>query len=77
MLKKAIVSVAALSLAASPVVAASSLSVAPQRAAASIEDDSDMRGRPTIVPVLIGVGVILLILYLTDTWPFGDDPDSP
>lgn len=77
MLKKAIVSVAALSLMASPVLAASSLSIAPTRAAASVDDSSEMRGRPGIVPIVVGVGVILLILYLTDTWPFDDDPDSP
>ena len=77
MLKKAIVSVAALSLMATPVLAANGAAVAPQRAAATAEEANDMRGRPGIVPILVGVGVILLILYLTDTWPFDDDPDSP
>ncbi len=78
MLKKAIVSVAALSLMATPVLAANGPAVAPQRAAATADETSDLRGRRVgLVPILVGVGVILLILYLTDTWPFDDDPDSP
>ena len=78
MLKKAIVSVAALSLVASPVLAASSLSVAtPMREMAEV-DGSDLRGRRgQVVTALIAVGIILLILGVTDNWPFEDDPDSP
>ena len=48
---------------------------APARTGAQMDDDSELRGRGIILPTLAIIGVVLLILKLTDTWPF-DDEDS-
>ena len=47
---------------------------APVRSGAEMQDSNEMRGG-YIIPAIAVVGVILLILALTDTWPF-DDEDS-
>ena len=70
---------AAGALAASgPVVAQSRAASAelPARSGAEMEDASELRGG-FIIPTVAIVGVILLILALTDTWPFDDEPASP
>lgn len=45
----------------------------PVRTGAQMEEESDLRGRGIIIPTLAIVGVILLLLALTDTWPFDKD----
>jgi len=77
MLKKALASLAALSLMASPVIAqATAIPAAPEPAVERVEG-SEMRGG-WFVPAAIGVVLLLAILALTDSWPFGDDdPESP
>ena len=76
MIKKMIAAAAAVSVAASPVVAqTSSLSVANSeaaRAAAAAEGNNLDGGY--LIPGLVAVAVILAILALTDTWPFNDRP---
>ena len=66
-------------VASGPVVAQSRAAAAdvPARTGAQMEGESDLRGRGIIIPTVVVVGLILLILALTDTWPFDDDPVSP
>ena len=49
---------------------------APARTGADMEDSNELRGG-YILPAAAIVAVILVILALTDTWPFDDDPVSP
>ena len=86
MLTRKIAAIAALSLmtASTAAVAQSAqpLSVAAspalERTAADLDEAGELRGRRgALLPIIAGVVVILAILALTDTWPFGDDPDSP
>jgi hypothetical protein len=75
MLKKSIAAMTALSLVASPVLAQSSAGLsAPAPATESVEG-SELRGG-RILPAIAAVAIILVILALTDTWPFGDG-DEP
>ena len=78
MLNKALVSVAALSLAASPVLAQAGASHAvPEPAAEAAEGNELFRGG-IIIPTLAVLAAILVILAATETWPFDDDePASP
>jgi ABC-type sugar transport system substrate-binding protein len=77
MLKKALLSVAALSLAVSPVLAqADAAQAAPEPAAEAAEGNELFRGG-IIIPTLVVLAAILVILALTDTWPFDDEPASP
>ena len=80
--RKIVAGLAAVALAATPVVASAaqplSLAAAPQaRAGAPMDDANGLRGDRTLLYVGV-VAAVLLILWLTDTWPFDDDdPDSP
>ena len=49
---------------------------APVRTGAQMDQDSELRGLGVLIPAIALIGVILLILKLTDTWPFDDDGDS-
>ena len=78
MLKKVLVSVAALSLAASPVLAQAGASRAVPEPAGETVEGAEMYRGGFILPTLGVIAVILVILYATDTWPFDDDePASP
>lgn len=75
MLKKTIASAAAaVSLAASPVFAQSQ--GAPVEPASEQVEGSEFRGG-FILPAIAIAAIILAILALTDTFPFGEDPESP
>ena len=63
-------------VATGPVLAQSRAADMPARSGAPMEDASELRGG-FIIPTVAIVGVILLILALTDTWPFDDEPVSP
>jgi hypothetical protein len=78
MLKKALVSVVALSLAAGPVPAqAGTPNLVPEPTAESAEGNQLFRGG-IIIPTLVVLTVLLIVLAATDTWPFDDDePESP
>ena len=77
MLKKAFMAVAALSLAASPVLAqAGAAHAVPEPAAEAAEGNELFRGG-IIIPTLAVLAAILVILALTDTWPFDDEPARP
>lgn len=69
---------AAALVASGPVVAQSRAAPAdvPTRSGADMEDSNEVRGG-YILPAAAIVAVILVILALTDTWPFDDDPVSP
>ncbi len=80
MLKKALVSVAALSLAASPVPAkAGAAQAVPEPAAEAAEaaEGTELFRGGIIIPTLVVLAAILVILALTDTRPFDDEPASP
>ncbi len=78
MLKKALVSVAALSLAASPVLAQAGASRAVPEPAAEAGEGNELFRGGIIIPTLAVLAVILIILAATETWPFDDDePASP
>jgi hypothetical protein len=77
MLKKALVSVAALSLAASPVLAQAGASGAMPEPAAETSEGNELFRGGIIIPTLVVLTVILIILAATDTWPFDDEPASP
>lgn len=80
--RKIVAGFAAIALAASPVAASAaqplSLAASPEaRTGAAMEDANSLRGDRTLLYVGI-VAAVILILWLTDTWPFDDDdPDSP
>lgn len=78
MLKKAIVSLAALSFMASPVLAQSRAAPpAPEPAAESVEG-SELYRTGFIIPLLGVTLLVLVILAATKTFPFDDDePVSP
>ena len=78
MLKRGLASVAALSLAASPVLAQAGVARAtPEPASEAAEGNELFRGG-IIIPTLAVLAAILVILAATDTWPFDDDePASP
>ncbi len=65
-------------VASGPVVAQTTVAAAnvPARSGAQMEDANEARGG-FLIPAIAIAGVILLILALTDTWPFDDDPVSP
>lgn len=76
MLRKALVSVVALSMAVSPALAQGK-DAAPPPAAESAEGSELFRGG-IIIPTLVVLAAVLVILAATDTWPFDeDDPVSP
>lgn len=72
MFKKTLAAAAALSLAATPVLAQSR---APEPASEQVEG-SEIRGG-VILPTLVLIALILAVLKATDTWPFDEDPQSP
>ena len=80
--RKIVAGLAAVALAATPVMASAaqplSLAAAPEaRAGAPMEDANSVRGNRTLLYVGI-VAAVILILWLTETGPFDDDdPDSP
>lgn len=68
-------------VASGPVVAQSRATAAPAaaesvRTGAAMDDESELRGRGILIPAIVITGLILLLLKLTDTFPFGDDQDS-
>ena len=63
-------------VATGPAVAQSRAAESPARSGAPMEEASDLRGG-FIIPTVAIVGLVLLILALTDTWPFDDEPISP
>ncbi len=70
---------AAAALTASGPVAAQARSTQPDlpvRSGAQMEDSNELRGG-YILPATALIGVLLIILALTDTWPFDDEPASP
>ncbi|HEX9932945.1 MAG TPA: hypothetical protein VGB08_08905 [Allosphingosinicella sp.] len=73
-MKKTLVAAAAFSLAASPVLAQSQ--TAPVEPATEQVEGSEFRGG-FLLPAIAIAAIVLAILALTDTWPFGDDPESP
>ncbi len=77
MLNKALVSVAALSLAASPVLAQAGASRAVPEPAAEAGEGNELFRGGIIIPTLAVLAVILIILAATETWPFDDEPASP
>lgn len=78
MLKRTLASIAALSLAASPVLAQATAGRAVPQPASEAAEGSEMYRGGFILPTLGVIAVILVILYATDTWPFDDDePASP
>ena len=75
MLKKTLLTAAAFSLAAAPVMAQAQ--TAPVEPAQEQVDGSELRGRGVLLPLIAVTAIILAILALTDTWPFDEDPESP
>jgi hypothetical protein len=73
MLKKTLAAAAALSLAATPVLAQSRAPIEP---ASEQVEGSEIRGG-VILPSLALIALILAVLKLTDSWPFDEDPQSP
>ena len=82
--RKIVAGLAAVALAATPVVASAaqplSLAAAPEaRAGAAMSEANDMDGRIDTVWIIVGAVVLYLgIAAIADWWPFNDDdPDSP
>ena len=81
--RKLISACAAVALAASAPVAASaahplSVAASSERAGAAMEDGNDLRGRNGTLIAVGVVAAVILLLWLTDTWPFDDDDsESP
>lgn len=70
---------AAAALTASPVIAQTQAAPTelPARSAAQLEDANELRGG-YILPLTGLIAALLIVLALTDTWPFDDDdPASP
>ena len=81
--KKIVAGLAAVALAATPVMASAaqplSLASAPAaRTGAPMSEANEMNGRISTVWLIVGAVVIYLgIAAIADWWPFDDDPDSP
>jgi hypothetical protein len=69
---------AAALVATGPAIAQSRAASAPsvERSGAEMEKANELRGG-YLIPTVAIIGLILLILALTDTWPFDDEPVSP
>ena len=78
MLKKAMVSLAALSFMANPVLAQSTAAAPTPEPAAETVEGSELYRTGFIIPLLGVTILVLVILAATETFPFDDDePVSP